>query len=79
MPNLRGRNSKRSGRDRKVESDEEFDFGTVGEAEDGYGGSNQRNEPKPERTKQGRDKAKKAKTKTWSKAYRKTNQRQPIR
>ena len=43
MPNLRGR-KERSGQDRKAESDEEFDFGTVEEAEDGYGGRNQREE-----------------------------------
>ena len=36
------------------------------EAEDGYEGSNQRNEPKPETTEQGGDRSQKAKTKTWS-------------
>ena len=63
MPNLRGRNSERSA---KAESDEEFDFGSTDEAEDRYGGSYQRNEPKPKTTEQGEDRVKKAKTKTWS-------------
>ena len=80
MPNLRGR-KERSGQDRKAESDEEFDFGTVEEAEDGYGGRNQREELDLEptepgggraakvgrgsRVKKGKDDQEKAKTKTW--------------
>ena len=50
---MRGRNSKRSGRDRKTESDEEFDFGTTEEVDDGYKGSNQRDEPELETTERG--------------------------
>ena len=46
--------------------DEEFNFESVHEAEDRYGGSYQRNEPKPKTTEQGEDRVKKAKTKTWS-------------
>ena len=49
--------------------DEESNFGTVEEAEEGYGGRNQRDEPKPKTTEQGEGKAKKgieARTKTWS-------------
>ena len=41
MPNLRGRNRERSERNRKAESDEEFDFGLDEEAKDGYKGINQ--------------------------------------
>ena len=64
MPNLRGRNSERSA---KAESDEEFNFGTAEEAEDGYEGSNQRNVPKSKSTKQGGGKAKKGrKARTWT-------------
>ena len=62
---MRGRNSERSGRDRKAESDEEFDFETVEEAEDRYKGGNQRNEPEPKTTEEGEGKPK---TKTWSRA-----------
>ena len=81
MPNLKGR-KKGSGSDREAESDEEFDFGTIEEVEDGYGGSNRKREPKLESTeprgsraakggngsKVGKSKADqmKAKTKTWS-------------
>ena len=67
MPPLRGRNSERSGRDRKAESDEEFDLGSGEEAEEGYGGRTQRNEPEP--TEQWGGKAKKgrkANTRTWA-------------
>ena len=66
MPNFKGRNSERSERDRKAKLDEEFNFESVHEAEDRYGGSYQRNEPKPKTTEQGEDRVKKAKTKTWS-------------
>ena len=48
---MRERTNERSRRDRKA--DEEFDFGMNKEAENGSGGSNQRNDPKPEKTKQG--------------------------
>ena len=68
MPNLRGRNSERSGRDRKVESDEEFDFGSVKELENGYDGNNQRNDPEQTEQGGGNAKSRKAKTKTWSRA-----------
>ena len=64
---MRERTNERSRRDRKA--DEEFDFGMTKEAENGSGGSNQRNDPKPEKTKQGGGKAKNGKeamTKTWS-------------
>ena len=64
MLNLRGRNTERIGRDRKTGLDEEFDFGAVEKAEEGYGGSKQRNEP--EQTKQRGGKAKKGRTQTWS-------------
>ena len=50
IPNLRGRNSERSGRDRSDELNDEFFFKTVEEAEDRYEGSNQRNDPQPEAT-----------------------------
>ena len=66
---LRGRRSGREEEVWKSKSDEEFDFGTTEEAEDGYRGNDQRNEPKLKPTEQGRGKAKKAmkaKTKTWS-------------
>ena len=52
MPNLKGR---RSGKDEEVwisESDEEFDFRTVEEADDGYKGSDRRNEPELDPTEQ---------------------------
>ena len=70
MPNLRGRRSGGEEEEvRKSESDEEFDFGTTEEAEDGYGGSDRRKKHGPEPTEKGGDKAKKgkkARTKTWS-------------
>ena len=65
VPNLRGR---RREEEVQAESDEEFDFVTAEEVEDGYGGSDRRKEPGPEPTKKGGDKAKKgkkARTKTW--------------
>ena len=69
MPNLRGIKGKgeRILGDRKAESDEEFDLGSGEEAEEGYGGRTQRNEPEP--TEQWGGKAKKgrkAKIKTLS-------------
>ena len=69
MPNLRGIKGKgeRILGDRKAESDEEFDLGSGEEAEEGYGGRTQRNEPEP--TEQGGGKAKKgrkANTRTWA-------------
>ena len=72
IPNLRGRNIERSnGRDEEIrsKSDKASDFRTTEEAKDGYGGSNQRNEPKPETTERGEGRAKngrEARTKTWS-------------
>ena len=78
MPNLRGRSKESNGSDRKDKSDEEFDFGTVEEAEDGCRGSGQKNESESEPTKQGGAKTEKgeasgqanlkdkARTKTWS-------------
>ena len=60
--NLRGR---RREEEVRSESDEEFDFGTVDEVEDEYGGSNRRKEPKPKPTEKGRDRFRKTKTKTW--------------
>ena len=51
MLNLMGGNSKRSGKDKKAELDEEFDFVTAEEVEDGYEG------PKPKTTEQGNRKA----------------------
>ena len=72
IPNLRGGNIERSnGRDEEIrsKSDKASDFRTTEEAKDGYGGSNQRNEPKPETTERGEGRAKngrKARTKTWS-------------
>ena len=62
MPNLRGIKGKgeRILGDRKAESDEEFDLGSGEEAEEGYGGRTQRNEPEP--TEQGGDSVKKANT-----------------
>ena len=73
IPNLRGGNIERSnGRDEEIrsKSDKASDFRTTEEAKDGYGGSNQRNEPKPETTEQGGDKAMKVRTKTWSDAVK---------
>ena len=72
MPNLRGRKNhereqERGGSDREAESDEEFNFGLVEEAEGGNTGHNRMKEP--ESAEQGGDEAnkgEKAKTKTWS-------------
>ena len=69
MPTLRGRRG-RSEEVWKSESDEEINFGTAEEAKDRHGGSNQRNEPKPETTEQGGDKGMKVRTETWSDAVK---------
>ena len=65
IANLSG-GKERSGRDWKVESEEEFDLRSAEEAKDKYGRSNQRNEPKPKTAEQGGDRFREAKTKTWS-------------
>ena len=44
MPNLMGRKERRED-EVQAESDEDFDFRTAEEAEDGYGGSYQKREP----------------------------------
>ena len=45
LPNLRGRNSERSGRDRKPKLDKEFNLGMDEEAEDGSGGATEGTSP----------------------------------
>ena len=61
MPNLRGGKERREEGEEEVkaESDEEFDFQTSEETNDGYGGSDWKREPEPEPIKQGGSKAKK--------------------